>query len=211
MPMNSTYKTFKDSIKEVTRYYLLLVEETKSQRLVGSTNEWVLDNFYMISEQEKVLKVDLRSREFRSIDNKRVQQLTGLLHGYLERCHFQIDKGLLFRYMSQTQTKQRDYLTYPEVCALLPLVKVLLLKELADLCREMDKSLANMEKLNEASHENLLVMNIFNSLKKMTKLPMAELIDSVSFAERMLKNEEAGCTTRCTTRRRMTIGQRLCG
>ncbi|MBR3725207.1 MAG: hypothetical protein IKN11_07485 [Bacteroidales bacterium] len=201
--MNSTYKTFKDSIKEVTRYYLLLVEETKSQRLVGSTNEWVLDNFYMISEQEKVLKVDLRSREFRSIDNKRVQQLTGLLHGYLERCHFQIDKGLLFRYMSQTQTKQRDYLTYPEVCALLPLVKVLLLKELADLCREMeakhayhysltDKSLANMEKLNEASHENLLVMNIFNSLKKMTKLPMAELIDSVSFAERMLKNEEAG-------------------
>ena len=54
--MRSTYKIFKDSVRQVTHYYMLLVEETKSQRLVGSTNEWVLDNYYMISEQEKVLK-----------------------------------------------------------------------------------------------------------------------------------------------------------
>ena len=62
--MKSTYKIFKESVKEITQYYMLLVDETKSQRLVGSTNEWVLDNYYMISEQEKVLKVDLRSKEF---------------------------------------------------------------------------------------------------------------------------------------------------
>ena len=72
--MKSTYKTFKESVKEITSYYLLLVEETKSQRLVGSTNEWVLDNYYMISEQEKVLKVDLNSREFRKIDNNRKER-----------------------------------------------------------------------------------------------------------------------------------------
>ena len=60
--MRNRYKLFKKSVKDITQYYLLLVEETKSQRLVGSTNEWVLDNYYMISEQEKVLRVDLRSR-----------------------------------------------------------------------------------------------------------------------------------------------------
>ena len=54
--MNSTYKSFRESVKAITHYYLLLVEETKSQRLVGSTNEWVLDNYYMISEQVKVLR-----------------------------------------------------------------------------------------------------------------------------------------------------------
>ena len=53
--MKSSYKIFKESVRQVTHYYMLLVEETKSQRLVGSTNEWVLDNYYMISEQEKVL------------------------------------------------------------------------------------------------------------------------------------------------------------
>ena len=201
--MRNTYKTFRESVKEITHYYLLLVEETKSQRLVGSTNEWVLDNYYMISEQEKVLKVELRSKEFRHLDGRRMDQLSEVLYGYLQRSHFNVDKGLLFRFMTQTQTKQRDYLTYPEVCALLPMMKTMLLKELADLCREMeerhayhysltDKSQAEMETLDAAARENLLMMNIFNSLKKMTKLPIAELIDSVSFSEKMLKGEKAG-------------------
>ena len=200
--MRNTYKLFRESVKEITHYYLLLVEETKSQRLVGSTNEWVLDNFYMISEQEKVLKVDLRSKEFRKLEGKRMERLKDMLQGYLQSCHYQIDKGLLFHYMTQYQTKNNDYLTYPEVCALLPLVKTMLIKELADLCHEMeerhayhysltDKSQADMEQLNEASRENLLMMNIFNSIKKMTKLPMEELMDSVSFSEKMLKKEKA--------------------
>ncbi len=182
---------------------MLLVEETKSQRLVGSTNEWVLDNYYMISEQEKVMKVDLKSREFRRIGMKRIATLEQLLLGFLKKCHYQIDKGLLFRYLSQVQVKQKDYLTYPEVCALLPLVKHVLIKELAGLCRQMeetkayhymltDKSNASMDYLNEASRQNLMIMNLFNSLKKMTKLPMAELLDAVSFSERMLKGEKCG-------------------
>ena len=154
--MKSTYKIFKESVKEITHYYLLLVEETKSQRLVGSTNEWVLDNYYMISEQEKVLKVDLRSRSFRELEGRRVEQLKEVLKGFLEKCHYQIDKTLLFRYLSQVQVKQHDYLTYPEVCALLPLVKCVLLEDLADLCHTLaashayhysptDKSSADME------------------------------------------------------------------
>ncbi len=48
--MKSVYKIFRQSVKDVTKYYMLLVEETRSERLVGSTNEWVLDNYYMISE-----------------------------------------------------------------------------------------------------------------------------------------------------------------
>ena len=43
--MMNTYTIFKKSVKQITHYYMLLVEETKSQRLVGSTNEWVLDNY----------------------------------------------------------------------------------------------------------------------------------------------------------------------
>ena len=70
--MKSIYKQFRESVKTITDYYLLLVEETKSQRLVGSTNEWILDNYYMISEQEKVLKIDLQSKSFRKIEGERL-------------------------------------------------------------------------------------------------------------------------------------------
>ena len=201
-PLN---KIFRESVKGITQYYMLLVEETKSQRLVGSTNEWVLDNYYMISEQEKVMKVELAGLERGEwrVEKGRIQVLWNLLENYLRRCHFQVDKALLFRYLTQVQQRQKDYLSYPEVTAILPLLKTVLVSELAALCRRLDerkayrfqptdKSQADMDYLNKASMDNLLMMNIFNSLKKITKLPMAELLDAVSFAERMLKAEKAG-------------------
>ena len=202
--MGKIYNLFKESLVAVTDYYMLLVEETKSERLVGSTNEWVLDNYYMISEQEKVMKVELKSVEKGEwrVEKSRIQVLWNLLESYLRRCHFQVDKALLFRYLTQVQQRQKDYLSYPEVTALLPLAKAVLISELAALCRRLDeqkaylfqptdKSQADMEYLNKAAMDNLLMMNIFNSLKKLTKLPMAELLDAVSFSERMLKGEKA--------------------
>ena len=201
--MKSTYKAFKESVSIITSYYMLLVEETKSQRLVGSTNEWVLDNYYMISEQEKVLREDLKSKTFTGIGAKRIADLEKLLRDFLTQSHYQIDKSLYFNHLSQTQVQQNDYLNYPEVGALLPLTKVILIDELATLCNELrsdkayhyaptDKSQADMDQLDIAAQRNLRMMNIFNSLKKMTKLPMAELLDAVSFSEKMLKDEKAG-------------------
>ena len=203
--MKSTYKIFKQSVAEITHYYMLLVEETSSQRLVGSTNEWVLDNYYMISEQEKVLRAELKGVEKGrwGVEKGRVEVLWKLLEGYLRRCHHQVDKALLMRYLSQVQVTQKDWLTYPEVCALLPLVKTILIAELAALCRKLeaekayhyqptDKQQADPAFLDKAAQENLQMMNIFNSLKKMTKLPMAELLDAVSFSEKALKGEKAG-------------------
>ena len=201
--MKSTYRIFKDSIKTITDYYLLLVEETKSQRLVGSTNEWILDNYYMISEQEKVLKIDLQSKSFKRLEGERMKHLEQMLREFLTRCHYQVEKDMLFNHLFQEQERRKDYFSYPEVCALLPLMKCILLKELADLCKQLkasnayhysptDRSLADMEKLDAAARQNLMMMNLFNSLKKMTKLPVSELIDSVSYSEQMLKDEKAG-------------------
>ena len=127
--MKSIYKTFKNSVKCVTRYYMLLVEETKSQRTVGSTNEWILDNYYIISEQEKMMKEELCGLEKGAwkIDRKRLKVLAELMKGYLKRCHYQVDKNLMFRYLIHVQTTQKDFLNYREVYALLPLVKHLLI------------------------------------------------------------------------------------
>ena len=201
--MKNSYKSFKDSVKVITDYYMLLVEETKSQRLVGSTNEWVLDNYYMISEQEKVLREELQGKDFKRIGAKRISDLESLIRGFMVKSHYQIDKLLFFRYLSQLQVKQNDYMSYPEVWSLLPLTKLVLIEELASLCSELkeaesyhytptDKSQADMNQLDNAARQNLRMMNIFNSLKKMTKLPMAEILDAVSFSEKMLKGEKAG-------------------
>ena len=200
----NTYRIFKESVKTITHYYMLLVEETKSSRLVGSTNEWVLDNYYQVSEQEKVMRGELKSVGTGrwSVGGGRVEVLWKLLESYLRRNHFAIDKGLLFRYLRQVQQKEKDYLSYPEVYALLPLLKALLIRELASLCQELeaqgayhysptDKENVSPDRLSAAARQNLLMMNIFNSLKKVVRLPLAELVDAVSYSEKMLRGEKA--------------------
>ncbi|MBO4588274.1 MAG: hypothetical protein J5711_05150 [Bacteroidales bacterium] len=199
--MKSTYKVFRESVKRITHYYMLLVDETKSQRTVGSTNEWVLDNYYIISEQEKMMREELKGLEHGAwkIERKRLKLIGDLLRGYLERCHWQVDKGLMFRYLTQVQVGQKDFLNYREVYGLLPLVKMELIRELGALCAALEKEGAHhykvtekpdMERLDRAAKENLKMMNIFNSLKKMTKLPLAELVERVSFSEKMLGAEK---------------------
>ena len=201
--MKKLYKIFRSDVKDVTHYYMILVEETRSQRLVGSTNEWVLDNYYMVSEQEKVMGEELKGVERGDwrLERPRVEMLCNLLDSYLEKSHCVVDKGLLFRYLRQVQQRSKDYLSYPEVTALLPIMKMLLIGKLAALCRELEKTGAQHyrptekpteEGLETAARQNLRMMNIFNSLKKMTKLPMAELIEGVSFSEKALRGEQSG-------------------
>ena len=196
---------YKNSLRQASRYYRLLVRQTQDSRLVGSTNEWVLDNYYMISEQEKLLKNELHAITHGPwrVSSRRIAVLWNLMESYLRRCHHQIDKTLLFRYLTQVQIRQHDYLSYPEVTALIPLTKLLLISELADLCRELeaqgayiysptDKNHYGTDDLDRAARQNLTMMNIWNSLKKTTRLPLSELIDAVSLSERMLSGEAAG-------------------
>ena len=203
--MKSPYKIFRESVREIRAYYMLLVEETKSARMVGSTNEWVLDNYYMISEEEKGMKVELKGIEsgVKKVERERVEMIWGLTETYLRKVHYRVEKELLFRQINMIQKKEDDWLTYGEVEALPLLIKAVLIKGIADLCVEMrsrggerylptDKGLVDEERLNMSASENLQMMNMFTSLKKMSKLPLAELIESVSYSERMLRGEKAG-------------------
>ena len=138
---NIGYDNVIKSIQIITKYYTYLVDVTKNKQLVGSTNEWVLDNFFIISEQEKVLKVDLRSPLMRTIKAKRKGYLQNLLYQYLQSTYFLIDKQHLFNYLSQYQKDKNDYFSYLEICLIPLYLKVLLIHELSDLCVKLQQKI----------------------------------------------------------------------
>ena len=117
---NRIYRRFQEQLEGVTDYYRLLVEETKSKRQVGSTNEWVLDNYYMLSEQEKVLRVELRGKDLRHMPARRLAHIEHLLSEFAEKSYYQVEKHALFEYLKASQIQGQDYLSYSEVGALLP-------------------------------------------------------------------------------------------
>ena len=54
--MNKIYSKFIDNCKSIENYYEKLVSLTKNHNFVGSTNEWIIDNFYMVVEQRNAIK-----------------------------------------------------------------------------------------------------------------------------------------------------------
>jgi hypothetical protein len=43
---------FLEDFKDITTYYELLVKKTKNLENVGITNEWLIDNYYLLVEHK---------------------------------------------------------------------------------------------------------------------------------------------------------------
>ena len=269
MKPNCSYKEFANSVLQISKYYTRLVEVTKNKQLVGSTNEWVLDNFFMISEQEKVMKAELKGEGFTGVDPLRRAAVESLVGSFFEKTNYQIEKEAFFAFVNEYQQKNGDYLSFREVCLVPLIAKDLLIGKLSELCcslqlrldgkTQADALCAQIIKelegdsgrtpalnallqdsarlndpnlmeplcaklkgqvewyeefqklLNEAlerqnssinevyQHEidhstkdNILMMNLFNSIKKISKWEMAEVFEHISYSEKCLMGEKAG-------------------
>ncbi|MDY0015174.1 MAG: hypothetical protein RBS13_03110, partial [Bacteroidales bacterium] len=259
------YKEFVLSIQQITTYYKILVEETKNKKTVGSTNEWILDNYFIISEQEKSIRDELRSKVIKSIKSKRKRSLYVLLHSILQDSNYHIDIKHIFNKINEYQKKQEDYFSYTEINFLYILFRIILIQKLSNLSQRLNSKLqaknkaenffnllkkeeldtsdlsSQLEKIlqhesylknpffldqlnnlfnninqtpenlhlrfkeifikshrilqqemDEAATNNILISNLFVSLKKMTKFEISEFYSHISFTERVLINEKVG-------------------
>ena len=49
-------KNFNKNMKTLSSYYAYLTQLTKNHCYIGTTNEWIIDNYYLIVEQKKTTK-----------------------------------------------------------------------------------------------------------------------------------------------------------
>ena len=68
--MANILKKFKNNFKDITEYYNYLVAKTKKHEQVDITNEWLIDNYYILAEhknniysQKKALKKNIKTLE----------------------------------------------------------------------------------------------------------------------------------------------------
>ena len=54
--MKRKYRLFKKHYEIISKHYEYLVNLTKNHIFVGTTNEWIIDNFYLIVETKNNLK-----------------------------------------------------------------------------------------------------------------------------------------------------------
>ena len=135
------HKEFVLNVRKITNYYETLVEETKNKKTVGSTNEWILDNFYVISEQEKIIKYELQAKDILRIKSKRKKQLYDLLYTEFKKLNFHFDFDILFYNLNSYQEEHDDYFSYAEINFLFILFRLILINELSHLSEKLHQKL----------------------------------------------------------------------
>ena len=60
--MNNLYAKYLENCNNIDAYYQNLVTLTKNHFYVGSTNEWILDNYYLVVEHKNVIKKLIKER-----------------------------------------------------------------------------------------------------------------------------------------------------
>ena len=68
--MAKLLKKFLNNFEDINEYYNFLVERTKKLEYVGITNEWLIDNFYLLVEHKSNFIHDKKeiSKRLKNID-----------------------------------------------------------------------------------------------------------------------------------------------
>lgn len=130
---------FVSSNKIIFNYYKKVVKLTKANMNVGSTNEWLIDNYYIIDSVKKSLMYYFKSKDFKKI--KKRKKIYELVYSILENKNFQLNYKYLFDSLNNYQEDTNHYFSYSEVEYIYNIISISLINRLGDLCVSLDSKL----------------------------------------------------------------------
>ncbi len=149
---------FKREMREITEYYKKLIRKTKENVSIGGINEWLIDNYYIISEQEKNISDEYLSKVMKQMKGKRKKALYALIYNILKTNDFQVKMPSLIDKLNIYQEETKDYFSYYEINVIYTYIKVVLISELNVLCKRLD------ERLNEKADVDHLFTVVANNI-----------------------------------------------
>ncbi len=259
------YKKFFENCKIIEKYYDYLILLTNNHKFVGATNEWIIDNYYLIAEINVWIKKAIK-------DNKKLKATlnkTNFLYDILEELciknNYDIEYNDVIKKIKDYQDSPDKYLSYEVIDTIPLLLSFILVDKLTKLCIEkkytqsekekirnlvkvfeekikneeevnlsdyitIDKDIENhayiIEQLNDSLkhlgsisnniffqldkmledldlnlkdlinkdqvdsiNNNILVANLFNSLRRVLKIKTLDLYDKISKTEQVLKQD----------------------
>ncbi len=259
------YKMFFENCKIIEKYYEYLISLTNDHKFVGATNEWIIDNYYIIAEIRVSINKILHENKHIKKELKNLDNLYKDLYNLYDESNYDITYKDILNRLKDYQKDKDKYLTYDAIETVPLLLSFILTDRLTSLCinkknsqsekekiRNLVKSLEikirneehvklddyitidqdivnhpyiieqltdslkhlgsasndlfvqleemlehlnielkdviNMEQMNSINN-NMLVANIFNSLRNVLKIKTVDLFDKISKTEQVLKQD----------------------
>ena len=142
--MANLVKNFLTDFEDINEYYSFLVDKTKNREYVGITNEWLIDNFYLLVEHKTNIMHDKKDIT-KSL--KKYERIFYCLKEIVVRNNYNINFKLLVSELREYQKRTKVNFSYPELVCVKNILLFIYTKRLAELCHEEYANLLNKEKV----------------------------------------------------------------
>ncbi len=154
--MANRIKKFFNNFGDITEYYNFLVNKTKNHEYVDITNEWLIDNYYLLVEHKNgILNAKKQLKKRTKIINDNYYFLKELANSKNYNISFRI-------LVDELKKQQRDHnksFTYEELSSIFSIIIFIYTEKLNEVCREEYHKLIDKEDVSNIikNHENLKV------------------------------------------------------
>lgn len=158
--MKKIYKLFLKNYDVINKHYEYLVNLTKNHIFVGSTNEWIIDNFYLIVETKNNLKKSYKnSNKFKHAKTNNVNMYDIIENIFIDN-NYDVSYRSLVRSLNNYQNKNNCYFTYQNINVIPSMIGIVIIKKLSELCvikrkqQEEKQKVRNLMKKIENHRQN---------------------------------------------------------
>ena len=176
--MKKYRREFNRNTKKLLNYYNYLISLTTDSKYIGTVNEWVIDNYYLVVEQEYNARrlLDTRSAYKHAFGGAVETHFEGRRNLYdvvrriLKRNKFKMDIPMIINDFNKYQENHGHYFTYHEINSIGVVSYLVLVDELVKLC-EKEKL-----KLSETYAADALIDRIEADVRKYHEVNLKDYI-----------------------------------
>ena len=140
--MAKLLRKYYKNIDDITKYYNFLIKKTKNHEYVDITNEWLIDNYYIVAETRNYIN---SSKRLLRNNNKIINKNYIILKNLVLKRKFNIDFKYLVDELRKYQKDTGEVFTYKELELVVPTLIFIYIERLNSLCLDEYKKLIDKD------------------------------------------------------------------
>ena len=149
--MANVIKKYLKNFDSITKYYYYLVNKTKNHEYVDITNEWLIDNYYILAEHKNNI-VNQKKKLLRDI--KTVNSNYYILKKIVCKKNYNLSFFGLKEELKKYQKDTKKNFTYKELKYILPTLTIIYTERINELCHEEYIKLVDKEDVEKIINNN---------------------------------------------------------
>jgi hypothetical protein len=119
--------------RNIANHYNTLINMANNHFFVGITNEWIVDNYYLLVEKKSIIKSFYKNNGINKYAAKNVNLYKVILE-ILQKYNYKVDDEILIKEFTDFQRNNNFVFIYEEI-DVIPIVSlVLLITKVSDIC-----------------------------------------------------------------------------